>query len=78
MGSRALGDVIKRRLLVQSRSSSTVVDSGTSKHHEKSQVDVEWENAKPFEDIPGPKGIIETVRKFMPGGKNILRYYLRV
>jgi hypothetical protein len=74
MSSRALSDVVKRRLLVQSRSSSTVTDSGTSKHHEKSQVDVEWENAKPFEDIPGPKGIIETVRKFMPGGKSSLRF----
>jgi cytochrome P450 family 12 len=41
------------------------------------QNDVEWENAKPFTEIPGPKSFFEAVRKFMPGGayykKNMLQ-----
>jgi cytochrome P450 family 12 len=32
------------------------------------QNDVEWENAKPFAEIPGPKSFFDIIRKFMPGG----------
>lgn len=30
---------------------------------------IEWENAKPYESIPGPKGSLDIIRMMGPGGK---------
>lgn len=31
--------------------------------------DVDWKNAKPYEEIPGPKGTFELLRLMGPGGR---------